>query len=58
MTNSQSMKKIPQGYHNSLLKCLDRLRNEYNLYVEDDKEVIEAINIIREELQFNLGVED
>ena len=51
-------KTLPSGYKHSLKICLNRLRNLYNLYDEDEKEVIDAIHIIQEELEYNIKDED
>lgn len=51
-------KTLPSGYIYSLKICLNKLRNLYNLYDEDDKEVIDAIHLIQEELENNVKDED
>lgn len=51
-------KTLPAGYKHSLKICLDRLRNQYNLYDEDDKPVIDAIYLIEEEIEYNVKDED
>lgn len=46
-------KQLEPGLKRGLLLLLGDLRLHYDLYDEDDKEVIDAINCLKEELNFN-----
>ena len=39
---------------NELLHLLSKLRLNYNLYIEDDEEVIQAIDLLTEEVSYNV----
>lgn len=53
------MKKVMyKGQKKALSLLLSKLRLNYNLYVDDDKEVIDAINLIKEELEYNVEETD
>lgn len=50
--------EIPESLLVNLLKCLRNLRPYYNLYNDEDKEIIDAIHLLEEELHWNvLGIE-
>ena len=50
--------EIPESLLIKTLICLKSLRKYYNLYNDEDKEVIDAIHSLEEELHWNvLGVE-
>lgn len=52
--NNQPEKYMRKGEKEVLKMLLRKLRLEYNLYDEDDKEVIDAINSLQEELEWNV----
>ena len=37
-----------------LKNLLDIMREQYNLYNDDDKEIIDAIHMLKEELEYNV----
>lgn len=47
-------KVLYKGQKRALKLLLNKLRLNYNLYDEDDKEVIDAIHLIQEELEWNV----
>ena len=50
--------EIPESLLVNTLNCLRALRTYYNLYNEEDKEIIDAIHSLEEELHWNvLGIE-
>ena len=50
-----NVKKVMyKGQKKVLLLLLSKLRLNYNLYVDDDKEVIDAINLLKEEVENNV----
>ena len=50
-----NVKKVMyKGQKKVLLMLLSKLRLNYNLYVDDDKEVIDAINLLKEEVENNV----
>ena len=50
--------EIPESLLVNTLDCLRRLRGFYNPYNDEDKEVIDAIHSLEEELHWNvLGIE-
>ena len=51
-------KKLMPGLKLGLLRQLDWFRPYYDLYDEDDKQVIDAIYTLKEELTFNCEDED
>lgn len=51
-------KVLYKGQKKALKLLLHKLRLNYNLYDEDDKEVIDAIHVIEEELDWNVKETD
>lgn len=50
--------EIPESLLVNTLNCLRTLRSYYNLYNDEDKEIIDAIHSLEEELHWNvLGIE-
>ncbi len=50
--------EIPESLLVNTLNCLRALRSYYNLYNDEDKEIIDAIHFLEEELHWNvLGIE-
>ena len=50
--------EVPESLLVNTLKCLRALRPYYNIYNDEDKEVIDAIHSLEEELHWNvLGIE-
>lgn len=47
-------KTLPKDEKRELKRLLSHLRSQYNLYVDDDKEVIDAIDILTEEIEYNV----
>lgn len=51
-------KEIPLSLLINTLDCLKKLRGYYDMYDEDDEEIIDAIHSLEEELHWNvLGIE-
>ena len=51
-------KSLPKKHRKELISLLRLMRSEYNPYVDEDKEVIEAIDLLTEELEFNVKDEE
>ena len=50
--------EIPESLLVNTLNCIIALRPYYNLYNDEDKEIIDAIHSLEEELHWNvLGIE-
>ena len=51
-------KSLPKKQRRELISLLRLMRTEYNPYVDEDKEVIESIDLLTEELEFNVRNEE
>lgn len=55
---SSEHKTMQRTKRKTLNVLLNELRDMYNFYDEDDKEVIDAIHVIQEELVWNIDDEE
>ena len=51
-------KSLPKKQRKELIHLLGLMRTEYNPYVDEDEEVIKAIDLLTEELEFNVKDEE
>ena len=51
-------KSLPKKQRRELISLLRLMRTEYNPYIDEDEEVIEAIDLLTEELEFNVKDEE
>lgn len=50
--------KLPNEDRTNLLHLLNKLRDQYNMYIDEDKEVIDQIHSLYEEVYYNVFDEE
>ena len=51
-------KKMKASDKKTLYELLEKMRDNYNVYIEDECEIIDAIHMLQEELSFNIKDEE